>query len=81
MAEASAAPSVDELSATAEYLVTFAVAIFGAIGDLLQHSDRDDYVLYLVEALHSQERARELLQSIRGENTGVYRIHTVYMYL
>lgn len=27
----------------------------------------DDYVLYLVETLHSQERASDLLRVIKGE--------------
>ena len=39
----------------------------------LLHLMFDDYVLYLVESLHGQERARELLQAITGEQTGTER--------
>ena len=42
----------------------------------------DDYVLYLVENLHSQERAAELLRVIKGEQThGTCDHLTIVMHL
>lgn len=36
----------------------------------------DDYVLYLLESLHCQERANELMQAMKGEgSTGERNLH------
>ena len=35
----------------------------------LLHLMFDEYVLYMVETLHSQERGNELLRALRGEQT------------
>lgn len=41
----------------------------------LLHLMFDDYVLYQVEQLHSQERARELLRKVKGEEgDGKYKV-------
>ena len=37
----------------------------------LLHLMFDDYVLYLVENLYSQERSRDFLRRIKGEITGL----------
>lgn len=35
----------------------------------LIHLMFDDYVLYLLESLHCQERANELMRAMKGEGT------------
>ena len=36
----------------------------------------DDYVLYLLESLHCQERANELMRAMKGEgSTGKLALH------
>ncbi len=46
------------------------VLFFVLIGSFhLIHLMFDDYVLYLLESLHCQERANELMRAMKGEGT------------
>lgn len=53
-----------------KWLDSFSVLFFFPPGSFhLIHLMFDDYVLYLLESLHCQERANELMRAMKGEGS------------